>query len=219
MPRPRSASTHKKILDATRELLSERPYSDLRIEHIAACAGVGKADHSCWATKEELCDELLAELARPHLVIRETGDTREELLAAVRNPMRAITETPFGPVITSLLSQIASDPALGDPFRATVVQDRREETAAVIRRGIARGDLRPDADKGLATELLCRPGLLPAAVRRRAGRGIRGLRRRRVPRRPRGSAQGGDGLAPKGGGGEGAGRRLWACTPPRQGNC
>jgi AcrR family transcriptional regulator len=158
VPRPRSASTHQKILDATRELLSERPYSDLRIEHIAARAGVGKAAiYRRWATKEELCDELLAELARPHLMIPQTGDTRDELLAAVRNPMHAITDTPFGPVITSLLSQIASDPALGDPFRTTVIQARREETAAVIRRGIARGDLRPDADKGLATELLVGP--------------------------------------------------------------
>ena len=158
MPRPRSASTHQKILDATQELLSERPFSDLRIEHIAARAGVGKAAiYRRWPTKEALCDELLAELARPHLAIRETGDTREELLAAVSNPMRALTDTPFGAVITSLFSQIASNPALGDPFRATVVQARREETAAVIRRGIARGDIRPDADKGLATELLVGP--------------------------------------------------------------
>jgi len=158
VPRPRSATTHQKILDATRDLLTERPYSDLRVEHIAARAGVGKAAiYRRWATKEALCDELLAELARPHLAIGDTGNTREEMLAAVRNPMRAITDTPFGDVITSLLSQIASNPLLGDPFRATVVQARREETAAVIRRGIARGDLRADADKGLATELLVGP--------------------------------------------------------------
>jgi AcrR family transcriptional regulator len=158
VPRPRSLSTHRRILDATRELLSERPFADLRIEHVAARAGVGKAAiYRRWPTKEALCDELLAELARPHLAIRDTGDTREELFAAVRNPMHALTDTAFGPVITSLLSQIALNPSLGDPFRATVVQARREETAAVIRRGIARGDLRPDADKGLATELLVGP--------------------------------------------------------------
>ena len=158
MARPRSQSTHQKILDATRALLTERPYSELRVEHIATRAGVGKAAiYRRWATKEALCEDLLAELARPNLAIEDSGDTRQDLIAAVRNPIRALTETPFGPVITSLLSQIASNPALGDPFRATVVQARREETAAVIRRGIARGDLRADADKGMATELLVGP--------------------------------------------------------------
>ena len=71
--------------------------------------------------------------------------------------MRAVTETSFGPVIRALLSQIATNPRLGDPFRATVVQARRDEVARVIARGIARGDLRPDADLDLATELLVGP--------------------------------------------------------------
>jgi AcrR family transcriptional regulator len=158
MARPRSVSTDRKILDATRELLTEGTYAELRIEHIAARAGVGKAAiYRRWPNREALCEALLEELAGPHLAIEPTGDTRSELLAAVQNPMRALTETPFGPVITALLSEIALNPALGDPFRSTVVQARREEVAAVIRRGIARGDLRPDVDKGLATELLVGP--------------------------------------------------------------
>ena len=73
------------------------------------------------------------------------------------NPMRAVTDTPFGPVIRSVMSQIATDPKLGDPFRATVVQARRAEVAKVIERGIARGDLRADADPTIATELLVGP--------------------------------------------------------------
>jgi hypothetical protein len=60
-------------------------------------------------------------------------------------------------VIRSLLSQIATDPRLGDPFRATVVQARRDEIARVVERGIARGDLRTDADPRIATELLVGP--------------------------------------------------------------
>ncbi|MDQ2959529.1 MAG: TetR/AcrR family transcriptional regulator C-terminal ligand-binding domain-containing protein [Candidatus Dormibacteraeota bacterium] len=86
-----------------------------------------------------------------------TDNTREELLAAVVNPMQAVTQTDFGPVIRALLSQIAGDPTVGDPFRATVVQARRDEIARLVRRGIARGDLRSDADVDLATELLVGP--------------------------------------------------------------
>jgi AcrR family transcriptional regulator len=156
--RPRSREAHRRILDAARELLSEEGFNDLRLEHVAARAGVGKATiYRRWGSKEALAQELLAELAAPHIAVAESEDTRSELLAAVVNPMRAVTDTPFGPVIRALLSQIAVNPTLGDPFRATVVQARRAEIARVIARGIARGDLRPDADPEVATELLVGP--------------------------------------------------------------
>jgi AcrR family transcriptional regulator len=156
--RPRSDEVHRRILDATRELLSEDGFSDLRLEHVAARAGVGKATiYRRWGSKEALAQELLAELAGPHIAVAVTGDTREELLAAVVNPMRAVTETAFGPVIRALLSQIAVNPTLGDPFRATVVQARRDEIARVVARGVARGDLRQDANVDVATELLVGP--------------------------------------------------------------
>ena len=100
---------------------------------MAARAGVGKATiYRHWGSREELALELLVELAGPHIPVTDTGDTRQELLATVMNPMRALTETPFGPVIRALLSQIAMDPRLGDRFRATVVQARRAEVARVI---------------------------------------------------------------------------------------
>jgi AcrR family transcriptional regulator len=130
----------------------------LRLEHVAARAGVGKNTiYRRWPSKEDLTLELLLELARPHLAIADVGDTRAELLAAVENPIRAITASPFGPVIRAMLSQIAGNPAIGDPFRAAVVAARRAEIGRVIERGVARGDLRADADASVATELLAGP--------------------------------------------------------------
>lgn len=156
--RPRSGRADRAILDAARELLIEDGFAGLRLEHVAARAGVGKATiYRRWPSKEALAQALLADLAAPHIAVADSGDTREELLAAVLNPMRAVTETDFGPVIRALLSQIASNPRLGDPFRATVVQARRAEVGRLVRRGIERGDLRPDADAELATELLVGP--------------------------------------------------------------
>jgi len=156
--RPRSEVAHRAILDAARELLIEEGFTRLRLEHVAARAGVGKNTiYRRWASKEDLTLELLLELAKPHLAIRDVGDTRAELLAAVENPIRAITETPFGPVIRAMMSQIAGNPAIGDPFRSAVVAARRAEIRRVIERGMARGDLRADADASVATELLAGP--------------------------------------------------------------
>ena len=156
--RPRSDRVHRAILDAARELLIRDGFTRLRLEHVAAAAGVGKATiYRRWPTKEDLAQALLQDLASPHIAIDDVGDTRAEMLAAVTNPMRAITDTNFGPVILALMSQIAGNPKLGDPFRQTVVQARRDAVAEMIARGIVRGDLCPDADPDLATELLVGP--------------------------------------------------------------
>jgi AcrR family transcriptional regulator len=156
--RPRSDRLHRAILDAARELLIAEGFAALRLEHVAARAHVGKATiYRRWPSKEALALELLMELAAPHIAIAETGDTRAEFLAAVTNAMQALTETPFGPVMRALLSQIAINASLGDPFRAGVVQARRDEVARVIARGVSRGDLRADVDYEVATELLIGP--------------------------------------------------------------
>ena len=132
--RPRSESSHRAILDAFRELLIEDGFAGLRLEHVAGRAGVGKATiYRRWPSKEALVQALLADLAAPHIAVADRGDTRAELLEAVLNPMRALTETSFGPVIRALLSQIATNPRLGDPFRATVVQARRAEIERLVR--------------------------------------------------------------------------------------
>jgi AcrR family transcriptional regulator len=156
--RPRSEKAHQAILDAARAELMDEGFTRFRLEHVAARAGVGKATiYRRWPSKEALAGELLAELAATHIAVVDSGDTRAELATCTDNALRAIRETPFGPVVRALLSQIAINPRLGDPFRATVVQAHRNEVARVVQRGIARGDLRPDADLGIATELLIGP--------------------------------------------------------------
>jgi AcrR family transcriptional regulator len=156
--RPRSERVHQAILTAAREILMEEGFAAMRLEHVAARAGVGKtAIYRRWPSKQALAQDLLSQLAAPHIAVADTDNTRDELLAVVTNPMRAVTETDFGPVIKAMLSQIASNPTIGDPFRATVVEARRTEVARVVERGIARGDLRRDVDIAVATELLVGP--------------------------------------------------------------
>ena len=156
--RPRSERVSKAILEAARELLVEEGFTRLRLEHVATRAGVGKATiYRRWRSKEALALELLLGLASPHIHVFDVGDTAAELLQAVENARRALTETPFGPVIRTLLAQIAVNPSIGDPFRATIVAARRTEIGRIVERGVARGDLRADADPAIATELLVGP--------------------------------------------------------------
>lgn len=156
--RPRSDRAHRDILLAFKELLISEGFDKVRMEHVATRAKVSKATiYRHWPKKQDLALELLLELATPHLAVPDVGDTRTELLATVLGPMRALTETDYGPVSRELLSEIARNPELGDPFRSSVVTIRRDEVARVIARGVRRGDLRPDVDPTVATEMLVGP--------------------------------------------------------------
>ncbi len=156
--RPRSDQAHQAVLKAMRELLVKHTFDEVPIERIAERAGVGKATiYRHWPTRDALLQELLRDLAGPHIVIPDKGNTREEMRAAVLNPIRALTKTDFGPVLRAVLSQVAGNPQLARDFRATVVRARRNTIAEVIKRGVLRGDLRADADADVATELLAGP--------------------------------------------------------------
>src|SRR5580700_3212043 len=94
--RPRSERVHQAILTAAREILMEEGFAAMRLEHVAARAGVGKtAIYRRWPSKQALAQDLLSQLAAPHIAVADTDNTHDELLAVVTNPMRAVTETDF----------------------------------------------------------------------------------------------------------------------------
>jgi AcrR family transcriptional regulator len=156
--RPRSTTADQAILEAFRVELTDKGFADVRLEHVAARAGVGKATiYRRYSSKEALAEALLGKLAGAQISIFDRGDTRAELLAAVTQPMRAVTDSPFGPVIRALVSQIAIDAELRASFSRDVVAPRRADIAKVVQRGIERGDLDPTTNATIAIDLLLGP--------------------------------------------------------------
>jgi AcrR family transcriptional regulator len=156
--RPRSVRSERAILAATRELLSERGVRGLTIEGVAARAGVGKTTiYRRWRSKEELALALMLDTAEEFMPAPELGDTRAELVALVRATAEALSDALVARVLPGLVPELASNEQLARGFREHLIGTRRNEVRAVIARGVARGDLRPDADHGLAPELLVGP--------------------------------------------------------------
>jgi Tetracyclin repressor-like, C-terminal domain len=87
----------------------------------------------------------------------DVGDTRKELLTFINSVVKMLATPPYGQAMQALVSQIATDPDLARVYREQVVEPRQAELKPVIKRGIARGDLRPDTDVRLIHELLVGP--------------------------------------------------------------
>ena len=159
-PDPRVDRSRQAILDATLQLLArDGDVGSLTVEAVAARSGVAKTTiYRRWRDKWELAldavmIDMLPRLDEPV----DVGDTRKELLTFINSVVKMLATPPYGQAMQALVSQIATDPDLARVYREQVVEPRHAELTPVIKRGIARGDLRPDTDVRLIHELLVGP--------------------------------------------------------------
>jgi AcrR family transcriptional regulator len=156
----RSERSKHAILEATRELLAEEGgVGALTIEAVAARSGVAKTTiYRRWRDKWELAlDAAMIDMLTTFDDPIDVGDTRKELTTFVNSAVRTMGSEPFGRALQGLASEVATDPQLARVYREYVVDPRRRQIEAVIKRGIERGDLRPDTDPRLIQELLIGP--------------------------------------------------------------
>ena len=146
------------ILDATRELLVDGGVHGLTVEGVAIRAGVAKTTiYRRWRSKDELALAVLIDMVEQVVATPELDDTRAELIAFVDGAVMILGSTLMGRVMQGIVSELAANPGLAAAFRERVVSLRVAEVRRLVERGIARGDLRPDADYELAHELLFGP--------------------------------------------------------------
>lgn len=158
--RPRSPEAHAAILRAALTLAARDGLRALTMEGVAREAGVGKATvYRRWSSKAALLADALREVATP-LQRPETGTARGDYLALVA-AQRSGTD---GRALARLTVDAAEDPELLAAVREVVSEPRRAVVRALLRDGIARGELRDDLDVDLAVDVLIGPGAYRALL-------------------------------------------------------
>lgn len=144
--RPRDERTHEAILAATRSLLLERGYASLTIDAVARRAGTAKTSiYRRWPNRGALVLAAAADNVRIGIV-PDTGSTRGDLEAAVRQLATTFSDRIVGIVMLAVIANLDDDPTLSQRFRMETVGPWRASAEAAIRRGIERGDLPADTD-------------------------------------------------------------------------
>jgi len=158
MPRTKSASAHRKVLDAALELIGENGVEATSMDAIAGRSGVSKATiYKHWADKDALLLELTGVLAglndRPPV---NTADARLGMIAVLAycppedNEVRQRTMPHLG-------AYAARNHAFGIAWRKMVTDPPRRELTQLIELGIANGKLPAGLDTDLALALLLGP--------------------------------------------------------------
>ncbi|WP_228447024.1 TetR/AcrR family transcriptional regulator [Streptomyces paludis] len=159
--RPRSEAVERAILEAVVVLLEDGvPLGSLSVERIARTAGVGKATiYRRWPGKEELFVEVLRAIEPPDPEL-----PGESALADLRILLESMRRRGLAQRNSAMLhnaaAEMKSSPNLWAEYHKTVIGPRREATLAVIRRGIATGELRDDLEAELVHDLLVGPMIM-----------------------------------------------------------
>jgi AcrR family transcriptional regulator len=152
--RPRDEEADAAILDAALALLAEQGYSGLRMEAVAARAGVAKATvYRRWPDKLSLTIAAVSRI--PELPSVDTGSLAGDL-DALRNALVALFKTTR---LADILPALAAERVRRTSAAAEIdalIRRRYEPWVAAIRRAIARGELprSASADAALIADLL-----------------------------------------------------------------
>lgn len=156
--RPRDARADRAILEATLELVAELGMYEFRTEDVAARAGVGKgAIYRRYRSKDELVTAAISALVSEEIAVPDTGSTRADLLVLMREAVELYSGSLARRLMPNLIPAIAQKPELARAVREGFLAGRRKALSEVLRRGVERGDLRPDLDLELALDVLGGP--------------------------------------------------------------
>jgi AcrR family transcriptional regulator len=152
--RPRSARVDQAIIAAALAVFAEHGPDAMGIEQVAARAGVGKATiYRRWPGKEELLLDMVGALRAP-LPKPQGRSVRADLSALVEALVREAAEPGRARQFALLLGEGLKYPRLLARYNELIMEPRRALLAAVLRRGLATGELREDADVDAALALL-----------------------------------------------------------------
>jgi AcrR family transcriptional regulator len=158
--RKRGAALEDAILAAAYAELSEVGYTSFTVEAVATRARTGKASiYRRWPTKQELVmDTLCDRLPTPaQCGLERIFDDSVTTADALREVARAISRTlasPAGCAMRAIKCEAAADPELARAIDDRFQAPRRAALLAMLSRGVARGEVRPEAVTQLVADVL-----------------------------------------------------------------
>jgi AcrR family transcriptional regulator len=152
--RPRDTDVDERILATAFRHLVREGYGGTSIEAVAADAGVAKTTiYRRYPTKRDL---VVAALRAETPFAEPPADlhAKEALNLFVRGAIAMLIDSGAIRVLGSLLVEEQREPGLLGVFRERILFPRRALVDRMLQRGIERGEIRPDIDPLVVTEMV-----------------------------------------------------------------
>jgi len=155
--RPVSAASRQAVLTTAADLLDERGFTGFTVDEVARRSGVSKATiYKHWTGGFDIAVHAYGQAVTDAVPVLPTGDATADLTDQIRR-LAAFYASARGRVVAQILAA-----GTGQHDGAALVHEkffaaRRTETAALIDRGKADGQLRQDLHTELVIDLLFAP--------------------------------------------------------------
>jgi AcrR family transcriptional regulator len=141
-PQRRNEDARLAVLGAADELLIERGFGGVTVEGIAARAGVSKQTiYRWWPSKVDILLDTLVEEADRRLKIAEDGPVVDAVRGYLRALARFLAKEDAGVVLLALLGEAQHDAETATLFHERYLDPRRARERALLKRGVAAGEL------------------------------------------------------------------------------
>ncbi|MFH8572331.1 TetR/AcrR family transcriptional regulator [Streptomyces sp. NPDC017993] len=163
--RPRSAAADTAIIEAVLRLIENgASIGELSMEGIAREAGVGKATvYRRWPGKSALLLDVMRSMDAPNPPPAGLS-VREDLISLLEFLRRRGLAKRNSALLRTIVSHVQAQPELWAEYHETVVRARHEALLAVLRRGMANGEIRTDHDIETVADLFVGPMLARAVL-------------------------------------------------------
>jgi len=155
LERRRSERSRRAILDAAAKLLTERGYTAITIDGIAAEAKVGKTTiYRWWPTKASIFMELYAELAAQVSPPADTGSLFDDLSLLLRGAFKLYRETAAGLALAGIVAEAQSNAMVSRVVRNDFAPSRRQIILTILERAVKRGEIPKGVDIDIVSEVV-----------------------------------------------------------------
>lgn len=155
--RPRSESSRRSILDATRRLLTHSSVQKLSIEAIARKAGVGKTTiYRWWPNKSAVVMEAIFSQPAFHNIMPTPRNAVEGVSTQIDKLARQLTGK-NGRVVAEIIGEAQPDPESLKIFISTFLQDRYNTLSSYIEGGKKTGEFDPNIETDSAIDIILGP--------------------------------------------------------------
>lgn len=154
-PRRSGEEVERALMETTLALLREQGFARMTVEAVAERSGIAKTTiYRRYRDKGDLVTAAIESFARELGEPPDRGDTRREAVELIRGFQYGMEEVVGMSTVGTLLVEEGHNPHLLDLFRERAIAPRRGLLRGTLERGVARRQVRGDADLDLAIDML-----------------------------------------------------------------
>jgi AcrR family transcriptional regulator len=155
---PRPNASADEIRAITLRLIAEHGVSGVTVDTVAGEAGVSKATiYRRWRSRAALIHDAIAGMHRP-IPDPDSGSLREDLIFLLKDLVGFLNRSGGGRVDASFIEASTRDPDLA-ALRRETARGARSAYERAIRRAVDRGEMTPDVNVRLFTDMVISPFL------------------------------------------------------------